>query len=258
MIRRYPEWFIGGPWHGRDKTIVCPHLQSMVRVASVNEGSDAESITEEYVYTPRNADVFGEPVTVWVGDHENPHPYVNGEPSEWVQLFGQLLMSPHRKDTTTPFNVAPYAAIHRDRWEIEREIRNELTVRFGAELHQLRNRVRFLSRTARPRNPEVSGLGVENEDGDACVLQVKLGHKVTSVRFDHVVLYEDPGTDEHPAGWVATGQAPARSELGDASWDEKSFTGYAPDKTGAVVALIADRLGYYARLTTYESKGRNT
>lgn len=274
-IRRYPEWFIGGPWHGKDKLRECPHLQSIVRVASVvprvldlrdtdlvtamRELPAVETIEEEYVYVPRRADVFGEQVTVWVGDHENPRAATNGEPPEWVQMFGQLIMAPHRlAPDGSSFDVAPFARVHRDRWETEREIRRDLERRYHDELNRLRSQVSRMAREhSLPRRsvPRTPDFDIEQEENDACLLQFKLDDEVRSVSFTNVTLYADPGDEEHPAGWVATAVGALESSPG--VWeDDVAFTGYAKDKKGAIVALLADKLGYYARMTSYGKNGR--
>lgn len=279
MNRRYPEWFIGGPWHGKDKLRECPHLQSMVRVASVvprfldlrdtdlvtamRELPPIDTLEEEYVYTPRRADVFGESVTVWVGDNENPSAYTDGRPSDWVQMFGQLIMAPHRLTPEgEPFDVSPYARIHRDRWEDERQIRRELQRQYQDELNRLRSTVSSLSRQVERYQTQRDSRILSNDNrirddadsNDACMFRMTVDGKATSVQFESITLYEDPGDDENPPGWVATGQAPYKNELGE--HNDTGFTGFAPDKTGAILALVADRLGHYARLTAYGEHGR--
>lgn len=280
MNRRYPEWFIGGPWHGRDKLKECPHLQSIVRVASVvpsrldvrellSRGDElpdttvvTNPITEEYVYSPRRVDVFGEGITVWVGDNESPRLDERGQLPEWVQMLGQLLLSPHRLTPGgDPFDVAPYARIHRDRWETERQIRRELQQQYQDELNRLRSTVSALSRQVDQHHRASDRRGLRHDEiemhldpDDACIFRINIEGKVTFVRFEDITLYEDPGDDENPPGWVATGQAPYKNASGE--FNDTGFTGFAEDKTGAILALVADRLGHYARLTAYGDRGR--
>lgn len=278
MNRRYPEWFIGGPWHGKDKLKECPHLQSLVRVASVvprtldlttavdvGEAMRSipaiEDVIEEYVYSPRRVDVFGEDIIVWVGDNESIHRDDYGRLPEWVQMLGQLIMAPHRLTPNgDPFDVGPYARIHRDRWEDERQIRRELQRQYQSELNRLRSTVSSLSRQVeRHQRSQLDEMrpsdNVEITDpDDACVFRMKVDGHVTFIRFESITLYEDPGDEENPAGWVATGQAPHKNASGE--YSDTGFTGFAEDKTGAILALVADRLGHYARLTAYGDRGR--
>lgn len=277
-MRLYPEWFIGGPWHGRDKAKVCPHLQSSVRVAMVSpitfdlrdsaEENLANAHVNEYIYVPKRADVFGEPVIVWVGEQDAGNAFApNGDVADWVAMFGQLIMSPHRKNgNTEPFSVERYAEVHRQRFDIEREVTQRVERAHRDEITRLKQRIAFLAQTMpaqrmhtdevfdRPfhrRGPE--GL-IENSETDAGEIKIKWDGRVLTARFDDITTYEDPGDDDNPPGFVSTAQAMGKTEDGD--MDMVGFTGYGPDPVSAVLALLADKLGYYARLTDYGSKGR--
>lgn len=257
-VRIYPEWFVDGPWHGEDKRKRCPHLQGIVRCAMVRPfnvrellstdlaGADMipEPTFDEYTYIPKWVDVFGERLCVWVSETNAGN--IGGD---WVRMLGQLIMFPHRLDgDKVPYNVGPIAERHRDRWDIEHEVRREVRREISEAqqtIRRLEDDIRRL-RTAnvlasRPTNPfklmrENSARIALRDDEDT------LAH----VEFDNIVLYfdEGDGTEKNPPSWVATAQGPV--VIG--SDHQPPCTGYGTTKKAAIIALLADGLGVYARM----------
>lgn len=265
-VRIYPEWFIDGPWHGEDKRKRAPHLQGMIRCALPrpfdvrrllsNElvGEDlipsADLSYDEYTYVPKWVDVFGERICVWVSEHNaGSTNYRPGQEPDWVRMLGQLIMSPHRADgDNVPYNVAPIAERHRDRWDIEHEVRREVR----NELSELQRRNSILSRDLQRaqthnvlRAPSIHRL--RDAPRSSAILEYKDDdglHEIISV--ENIVLYFDDGdgTPENPPSWVATAQGPDTN-----SGDHRApITGYGTTKKAAIIALLADGFGVYARM----------
>jgi hypothetical protein len=264
--RLYPEWFIDGPWHGEDKRKKCPHLQGMIRCALPrpfnarqllsNELTGEDMIAElgydEYIYVPKWVDVFGERICVWVSETNAGNVGNSGATSQypdWVLMLGQLVMSPHRIDTPEGrFNVGGIAQRHRERWDVEHEIRRDVR----DEISELRRRNTILTRdlqraqTARVlQAPSIHRL-VDAPRSSAIIELKDDDGKHEFVSFENVILYldEGDGTPENPPAWVATAQGP-----GDGDSDHKPpCMGYGTTKKAAIIALLADGLGVYARM----------
>lgn len=253
MNRIYPEWFIDGPWHGEDKRKKAPHLQTLIRVAlprpiSARDLLDPESIDpvdlsfDEYRYVPKYVDVFGERLTVWVSEQNAGNVGRPGYESDWVRMLGQLIMAPHRVGDNAA-DIRPMAQVHRQRWDIEHEVRREVR-REMAELHR-QNEVlaRDLQRAQTNRvleQPSIHRLPMNSKN--SAMIELKYDENVghAYVQFNDVVLYfdEGDGTDENPPSWIATAQ----------DTYDRPCTGYGTTKKAAIIALLADGLGVYARM----------
>lgn len=257
-VRIYPEWFVDGPWHGEDKRKKCPHLQGRIRCALPrpfdvrqllnNELTGEDLIPEdpsfdEYTYVPKWVDIFGERICVWISEsNAGSANFIQGTEPDWVRMLGQFIMSPHRiNDDNTPFNIAPLAERHRDRWDIEHEVRREVR----RELSELQRRNSALSRDLQRAQTynvlQAPSIHRITEDArPSAVLEYKDdegNHELVS--FENVVLFfdEGDGTPENAPSWVATAQS-----------DQGPITGYGTTKKAAIIALLADGLGVYARM----------
>lgn len=262
-VRIYPEWFIDGPWHGEDKRKKCPHLQGMVRCVvprpfNVRALLDADTSPidtpeyDEYRYVPKWVDVFGERICVWVGEMNAAGSFLpTGAHPDWVRMLGQLVMEPHRTDgENTPFNVGGIVQRHRERWDIEHEVRRDVR----GELSRLRQRITDLEIQLRRANtanvlnerPRLN-TRLQSKPHSAAVLEFKDDEGTHEfIMFENIVLYldEGDGTPENPASWVATAQGPI--QMG--SDHSPPCTGYGTTKKAAIVALLADGVGVYARM----------
>lgn len=253
----YPEWFIDGPWHGEDKLKKCPHLQGVIRCA-LPRPFDARSLLDtepvpsgadlafdEYTYVPKWVDVFGERICVWVSEMNAGMVSRESYP-DWVAMLGQLIMSPHRTDGThNNYDVGGMARIHRDRWDIDHEIRRAVYV----ESSQLQQRIRRLEdENRRLRTGAVLDMSptAQNDryrlvhvDRSAAIIEMMYEQQEHSyVRLDNIIVFFDEGDSENSPSWVATAQGP----------NESPSTGYGTTKKAAMVALLADALGVYARM----------
>jgi hypothetical protein len=250
-MRTYPEWFVGGPWHGRDKLVEHPNVQSAVRVCYATPQtldilgfqSDLEAPMmpsfQEYTYYPKRASIFGELLTVWVGE---------SDANIWLEKLGQLILKPHRTDSDPQGQdesdlhqiVLPQ---HRTSWldgtvnfmRIEEEINRYISTpgqEFARDIHNEITRRKY------------AAAGERTNSGE---LWIKVDDQFLTVKFIKIQIYEDLGDEQNFPGWTATAQDQGTTPVG--------FTGYGPTKVSAVLALLADKLGYYARLTDY-GKGR--
>lgn len=259
--RKYPEWFIGGPWHGKDRLTEAPNLHDRIQVATVdpidfgsflNPSPEIDLSFNRYTYVPRHANVFGELITVWVGE-ENVPELIHEQNSDTSRLLGQLIMSPHRNDIpgTSSFDIGPYAERHRTRYEIEREIRIELEREYGRRISSLSAQLQNVravpaARVTRCDHHPMTRV-LTNELQTAGVLEIvddENGHSL--VIFPKVTVYFDEGngTDEQPPSWVACAQGDSQS--GDDHG--KPYTGYGTTKRAAIIALLADALDVSARM----------
>lgn len=257
-VRIYPEWFIDGPWHGEDKRKKCPHLQGSVRCvvprpfnarALLDDSVSEAPEYDEYVYVPKWVDVFGERICVWVGEM-NAGQRLDRYP-DWVVMLGQLVMSPHRTDgESAPFNVSGIATRHRERWDIEHEVRREV----HEEMRRLKNTVRELEEHIRRENTSrvlaqrsTTASRLKNTETSLAVLEFKDDEGTHGyISFKNIVLYldEGDGTSENPPAWVATAQGPLQPDTDHSA----PCTGYGTTKKAAIIALLADGLGVYARM----------
>lgn len=265
-VRIYPEWFIDGPWHGEDKRKKCPHLQGRIRCALprpfdvrrlLSSEPTAQDVMDdleydEYTYVPKWVDVFGERICVWVSEENAGTLAAPSRYPDWVVMLGQIIMSPHRTDgDNTPFNVGGVVQRHRERWDIEHEVRRDVrrqTEDLQRQIRELESqlmRVRTANVLAQTRVTNTSQL--KNAERSSALLEFKDDDGVhEQIMFENVVLYldEGDGTPENPASWVATAQGP-----GDCGSDHKPpCMGYGTTKKAAIIALLADGLGVYARM----------
>jgi hypothetical protein len=256
-MRTYPEWFIGGPWHGRDKMRECPHLRGPVRVANVRPLNYAEFVNvepttdiglDEYAYIPKYIDVFGERVLVWVGESEAG----GNRESDWIRMLGQLIMFPHRTDEgRTPVDTRPITQRHQERWDVEHEVTRNVE-------HRYRDRIQSLERQVHDaRRQRDSAIEMKAKtyrlDGETSVAILEFADDKSEhvyISFQNIVVYfdEGDGTDENPPSWVATAQ--------ESSLRDGPFTGYGTTKRAAYIALLADGLGVYARMIAIGERAR--
>lgn len=253
---RYPEWFVGGPWHGKDKLREAPNINDRIRVATVRPFDISEFINpspttefhhDEYTYVPRHARIFGETLTVWISEHDAGL-LASGHDTEVSRLLGQLIMSPHRVDEADrqPFNVGGVAQRHRDLFELERQATREADRRFRQRITQLEAEIQRL------RSQPVRHCGhvivhpnqqLQRDMRPTAIMElVDDDHNHDFVVFGNITLFFDEGNDEIPPSWVATAQGE----------DDKPYTGYGTSKRGAIIALLADALDVYARMIETE------
>lgn len=264
-VRIYPEWFIDGPWHGEDKRKKAPHLQGVVRCSlprpfDVREllsneltGDDLtpqELTFDEYTYIPKWVDIFGERICVWVSEENAGSMNSPGRESDWVRMLGQLIMSPHRADSPDgPFNVGGIAQRHRERWDLEHEARREVR----NELADLKRRIQVLTRDLQRaqtfnvlhNTPSIHRL--EDAPRPSALMEFRDDDGEHGyVYFENIVLFldEGDGTPENPPAWIATAQGSGVSD----SDHKPPCTGYGTTKKAAIIALLADGLGVYARM----------
>lgn len=245
-VRGYPEWFIDGPWHGEDKRKKAPHLQRAIRVA-LPRPFNARTLFEEnpftfdeYTYIPKYVDVFGERLCVWVSEQNAGNVGRPGFESDWVRMLGQLIMAPHRSES--PADVHPIARVHQQRWDIANEVRREVRQEM-AELQRRNDALRRDLQRAQTfqvlEQPSIRRLEVTEKNSAILELYFNEGcHEF--IHFEDIVLYFDDGdgTDENPPSWVAT----AQDQTG------RPCTGYGTTEKSAIIALLADGLGVYARM----------
>lgn len=257
-MSRFPEWFVGGPWHGKDKLEACPNLQGSVMVA-VPEPLDynPRMITmiptmedmriNRVVYVPKRFSFFGEILTAWVMDD---HDFISDH--ETGRLLGELIMAPHKIKTDTGYNriMAEAASPHLERWQIEREIRGELNSEYRQQISTLEGRLAEFQRLARlTDHGEGIWLYQDVTDGrNAGRLEIATESEWVSVQFDRVTCYLDQGTDEDGPSWVATAQA-VRGPDGP-------VTGYGTTPKAAILAMLADAIDVYARMVDTSEKPR--
>lgn len=253
---KYPEWFIGGPWHGEDKLNKAPNISDRIRVTvlrpiDVTEflspiSTMPEPLHDEFTYVPRHAQVFGEMITVWVGESDASL-LASRHDTDVTRLLGQLIMSPHRIDTERPgFDVGPQSQRHRQLFELERRSMREAEHRYGQEIRRLQEQLRVaqnrptcnhgVSRHPMQQlRPEMKPTGIlEFVDDD---------HVHDMVVLSNITLFFDEGNDEIDPSWIATAQGPPTD--GDHG---TPYTGYGTSKRGAIIALLADALDVYARM----------
>lgn len=250
-MRTYPEWFVGGPWHGRDKTrdLNVAHLQGQIRVAHVrNSQIDySEQILAEYVYVPKFVDIWGERLCVWIGEQDAALTDVHRRESEWLKLLGQMMLAPHRTDEgRSPVGIDDMTRRHRDRRSIEQEARREMEAHYRERLEELETQVREWQRLSVVGKTVSSFVNhrIPNDMKSACVVEIHDENgEACEAYFTDVVVYFDQGdgTEENPPSWVATAQEDQDGKHGP-------FTGYGTTPKAAMLALLADGLGVYARM----------
>ncbi len=249
MSRTYPEWFIDGPWHGEDKRKKAPHLQTAICVALPRPISGRELLAEaneldlnfdRYIYVPKHVNIFGEVLTVWISEANAGDFGTIGRESEWVRMLGQLIMAPHRTDQST--DAQSVAWTHRQRWDVENEVRREIR----HEIAGLRRENEELRRTLQRAQTQVvlemqsAYKALPDKGGPAAMLELTIDGVSESILFQNVVLYFDDGdgTAENPPSWIATAQDKT----------SRPCTGYGTTEKAAIIALLADGLGVYARM----------
>jgi len=260
-MTNYPEWFLGGPWHGEDKRVRCPNLQQTIRVARprdidyrdlLNDSPEDTMVSfDEYEYVPQRANIFGELLTVWVG-MDNLQESVNPNSTIYREL-GKLIMSPHRNSTEAlPAHMREVTEHYRSRWEIERQIRGEVDREHRRVVQDLKRRILELERLSVGRQdmPQQNTFASSTADPVFRDTSTPAGHVeiVTDeqewfrARFVGLTLFFDEGNDEVKPSWVATAQ-------GD---DSVPYTGYGTSRKAAIIGLLADSLGVYARMVETE------
>lgn len=265
VVSRLPEWFVGGPWHGRDKLVVCPNLQDMIRVVqqpemrvsvfSADVRVSATPETDYFTYVRSRISLFGYIITVWVGQDDARR--LNGlgnsvREHELSRLVGGLLLAPHKIEDGAglPPNGGEYArAMEResrsysDPWQRERAIRDEIMAEFSEEISRYRARIRDLE----AENHRGSFEWIyRSETRAAGRIEVNTGEDWAGENFRNITVFLDEGTgsDQGPS-WVATAQG-----------TRGPVTGYGTTSRAAIVAMLADAIDVYARMIDTSEKPR--
>lgn len=99
-MNTYPEWFIGGPLHGKDKTEMYPNVHSMVRALPLPEDSAnvlGHTVTgdwcrweDEWHYTPQRFVFGGIVIRFWIDYRYTPREIAATD-------LAKLIMAPHVK-----------------------------------------------------------------------------------------------------------------------------------------------------------------
>jgi hypothetical protein len=247
MSAQYPEWFIGGPWHGEDKRLRAPNLDRTIHVAVqqpmnvndfLNDRPELDTTFQRVEYQPQRCVIFGVQLTVWVISDEIPN--LNNPYSAISKSLGELIMMPHRDSRQTP-EMTREIDRYRTRWDIEREVRRELEATY-------RQRLMDASIAQRPAPSPMVRYALGEECTTGVYIEVKMNGATDSLRFPEITTYFDQGNDEMSPAWVATAQG-----VGEHS-ETKPYTGYGTTERAAIVALAADGLGVYARMVDLEKE----
>lgn len=249
QMHRYPEWFVGGPWHGEDKRVRAPNLDRSIHVAlqpeiSAEEMLNPSAVTDvsfrQVMYVPQRCSVFGQQLTVWVlndliQDLNNPY-------SEASKLLGELIMLPHRDPERRP-DMRGHTDRYRQRWEMEREIRRELEGVY-------RQRLMDASIASRPEfhHEPVERHKLGSDVTYGVYLELITDDNRETIHLPKVTTYFDQGNDEVSPAWVATAQGPGVHS------ETKPYAGYGTSERAAIVALAADALGIHARMIDLEKE----
>lgn len=250
-MQRYPEWFLGGPWHGEDKRVRAPNLDRTIHVAmqpdlNVRDLLDMSPemdmpVVEQVTYIPQRCMVFGIRLTLWVIQDEIPN--LGRIDSPIMKALGELIMFPHRDPEHRP-NLEGHTDRYRLRWEMEREVRRELEGVY-------RQRLMDASIASRPEfnRPEpVERPKLHETVTHGVYLEVVVNGTRLNVNLPTVTTFFDEGNDEVKPAWVATAQGPGIHS------ETKPYTGYGTSERAAIVALAADALGIYARMVELETE----
>jgi hypothetical protein len=270
----YPEWFIGGPWHGKDKRTVCPNLQGMVTVAvspSLQEifsqpDPNMEMGVDHIHYVPRSFAVFGQRLIVWLTEEDASsiigtagtgalvNPIDRGQ--ELMRMIGELIMAPHAVvGGHAGYDVGAIAEqrssewqeqIDRERWADQRyagtidEYRRTISQQ-RAQIDQLSRQVRRESMGDQWRYFQ------DTESVPAIKMELAADGLWWGVDQANVTTYLDQGdgTEESPPAWVATAQT-----------DHGPITGYGTNVKAALIAMAADACQVYARMIDISEKPR--
>jgi len=248
----YPEWFIGGPWHGEDKRVRAPNLDRVVHVA-MNDPIDYRDIMNnpdpmttisfhQVMYVPQRCVIFGVQLTVWVLNDEVPN--LQNINSETSRLLGELIMFPHRDNVAAESLRGPIDR-YRLRWEIEREVRADLEREYRRQVRDAVSTVRMTPPPA-PERTERHKLRPDVTHGVYIELITDDNREI--VMFDKVTTYFDQGNEEVSPAWVATAQGEGQHS------ETRPYTGYGTSERAAILALAADKLGVYARMVELETE----
>lgn len=251
-MAQYPEWFIGGPWHGEDKRVRAPNLDRAIHVA-VQPEIDIADLTSPEInvqfnqvrYEAQRCVIFGVQLTVWVISDEIANlqnPYSNAS-----KLLGELIMYPHRIDRPAP-DVTPITDRYRTRWEIEREVRRDLEREYSQRLvdASIARRPEYMPGGIVPAPAPRFKLGSDVTHGVYMELIADDNREVISL--PRITTFFDQGNDEVSPAWVATAQGPGLNS------ETKPYTGYGTSERAAIVALAADALGIFARMVELEKE----
>ena len=259
--RSYPEWFVGGPWHGKDKLrSEAAHFETLVRVAQPRPFNPADLLdsspidfrVDEYEYVPRSVDVFGQRLRVWVGQS-------NGqcEPN-WVELVGELIMRPHRS-ALREFEHEDER--YRSQWSREREIRRQITQEMDCRHENMRAYIRELEgRIRRFRRTDREGTvhQLSSHGPTSALLEFAHDGEHAYIGFKNIVVFFDDGdgTGENPPSWVATAQDVDDNTTSKVP--EYMNIGYGTSPKAAIIALLAAGLGVYARMINISGRDEKT
>jgi hypothetical protein len=249
-VSRLPEWFIGGPLHGKDKLTMYPNEPGPIHIVRpVVQRNPAEILfydapvtsatleVERITYYPKTFMIFDMMLVCWVPESSAFGPFDLPD-SETSTLLRELILAPHDREpagsTGAPFDVSEVASAQRSRFELRREAQHVIAERYEAKLRHLEDTVASLNRQLRARTDGVAFIHYDaNADGAAIQLEFKLpdefGGAYSHIKIKKVVIYRY-GTGEY----VATAQPE----------DQSAVTGIGDDPKTALLGMICDALGY--------------
>lgn len=254
-VQRYPEWFIDGPMHGEDRLVKFPGTHTMIRCVLprpldvrmlIDPGTvDLDDAAfDEYTYVPKYVDVFGERLCIWISVQNAADPGEPGNEADWLRMLGQLIMAPHRDGSDIVQRVADR---HRLRWDVEHEVRRSV----NGEMRALKSEIARLkgellrAQTQRVLNETNAYEPFVPPNTAKIALKDDVGEEAQAF-FENIVLFfdEGDGTAENPPSWIATA----------AGLSGTPCTGYGTSKKAAIIALLADGLGVYARMIEFSEE----
>lgn len=257
VTKRYPEWFVGGPWHGKDKLKQCPNLPGPIMVSampdidyrsmiSADPHADMPVLTQ-VMYVSQQFIMIDRVIPVWIPAADAVEVNVSGSET-YKRITGQivdLIMAPHENRPDRPaFDTEAGTDAWRHDWEIRRqtdlETRQSVRLQYEQRLQELslecqRLRGQIIDRPSMrddSRYCNQAGPGM-----DAGQVELVADGKWDMARFDTITTYLDQGDDEQGPSWVATAQG-----------DRGPVTGYGTSRAAAILAMLADSMNIYARM----------
>lgn len=266
-MSRYPEWFIGGPWHGKDKLTECPNLPGPIRVAvepDIQWGgpSPVAHVTFDEITYVRQTFIMGREhsLTVWVP--ESDLPVITSDASSaalsatsYRRILDQLMdliMKPHERINGRPgYDLDPFTGPMRAAWAesfpLEEQIRTELRGQYEDRIRRLQQEIIRLQGQQTITRSELRYSDLQGTDQSAAAIELLVNGEWLRDSFDSITLYLDQGdgTEDNPPSWVANAQG-----------DHSPVTGYGTTPKAAIVAMLADAVDIYARMIDTSEKPR--
>lgn len=275
MIRRYPEWFIGGPWHGKDKLKQCPNLPGPVMVASMPEELEPVSFLEplnpvserpffdQIMYVSREFHMVDRTLKVWI-PNEDASAVNDPNGATFRRVMSSLLdlvMLPHEISAGNPGDPRFDVEAATEEYRRQREAERQRTIAFRASLREETQndyrRIQELSLECQRLRGEVQRLkyGADTDwryasmsntaDAYAGQIEIVADRRWLKARYEQATVFFDQGNDEIDPSWVATAQS-----------DQGPVTGYGTSPGAAMLAMLADALDICARMIDTSEKPR--